>query len=42
MNEFIDPTLVQRDPLRNTEFATDEPIYRGKAERLAEHVTSLR
>ena len=42
MGEFIDPTLVQANPLRHTELAADEPVYRGKAERFAEHITSLR
>ena len=41
MGEFIDPMLVQGDPLRNTKLGADEPVDRGKAERFAEHITSL-
>jgi hypothetical protein len=32
MGEFIDPSLVQANPLRDTELTADEPVYRRKAE----------
>ena len=41
IGELVDALLVERDPVRNTEFVADEPFQCLSADRFAHHITSL-